>query len=383
MISLFSLTFVALSATCVALSVVNRNLLIPESGASDSVDAMQIDKVKRLQTKYLLAFYLMMMGDWLQGPSTYPMYRGHGLDLVSIGRLFVVGYLSAAAMGPFVGTFCDRFGRKRASMMLCVTYSLCCLAIMSNNVFILALGRVMGGMSSSLIHSAPEAWLTNEHFSSGFSSSTLSTTFALATFGNGLVAIVTGLISDTVTHAQLEPGQAPRLEAPFYCAIFFFMASLAIIATTWSENYGNSASGDSTDAAAVASDTDFSLKLRQAVKTIWNNQAILATGMIQTLFETSMYVFVFLWGPVLESVTPGGKVPFGLVFSNLMLSLMIGSIAFRYMLENGYSGKDMARLQVTTASFCFLIPVFFRVCRFSRLLTFLESSHCIFMLPRV
>ncbi len=348
-----------LSALCIALSVVHRNLLIPESGASDSVDAMQMVKVKRLQTKYLLAFYLMMMGDWLQGPSTYPMYRGHGLDLVSIGRLFVVGYLSAAAMGPFVGTFCDRFGRKRASMMLCVTYSLCCLSIMSSNIFILALGRVMGGVSSSLIHSAPESWLTNEHFSSGFSSSTLSTTFALATFGNGLVAIITGLISDSVTHTRLLPGQAPRLEAPFYCAIAFFIASLAVIAATWSENYGNSTNADTDQASA--SDTDFKAKLKQAVKVIWNDKSILATGMIQTLFETSMYVFVFLWGPVLESVTPGGKVPFGLVFSNLMLSLMIGSIAFRYMLEHGYSGKDMARLQVTTASFCFLIPVFIRV----------------------
>ncbi|KAJ3341310.1 hypothetical protein HDU93_005280 [Gonapodya sp. JEL0774] len=286
---------------------------------------------------------LLVAGDWLQGPATYPMYRSHGLDKSTIGVLFVVGFLSGAASGPFVGTLVDKFGRKRGAIMLCVTYSLCSILIQYDSMPILMVGRFFGGVSTSLLHTAFEAWLTYEHFHRGFPAPALSTTFALSTLGNSIVAIVMGLVSDFVTNWRgdpdsLEPG------APFMVAVIAFGLCAAVVWSSWSENYGSGGGG----VAQGGAQTSSVQKFQEALKTIATDKAILATGLIQVLFETCMYVFVFLWSPVLEDLVT--DVPYGLVFACFMVAIMIGSVLFRWMLDRGWTGKDMAKLQMTLSS---------------------------------
>ena len=54
------------------------------------------------------------------------------------------------------------------------------------------------------------------------------------------------------------------------------------------------------------------------------DRAVLVLGLVQTAAETSMYIFVFLWTPVLD---PGAGAGAGLgwVFSCFMLAMMLGS----------------------------------------------------------
>lgn len=44
---------------------------------------------------------------------------------------------------------------------------------------------------------------------------------------------------------------------------------------------------------------------------------------MQSLFEASMYTFVFLWTPALSA--NGEKIPHGFIFANFMTSSMLGS----------------------------------------------------------
>jgi hypothetical protein len=50
---------------------------------------------------------------------------------------------------------------------------------------------------------------------------------------------------------------------------------------------------------------------------------ILLLGAIQSLFEASMYTFVFLWTPALSP--KGEPVPHGMVFACFMMACMLGS----------------------------------------------------------
>lgn len=74
-------------------------------------------------------------------------------------------------------------------MAFAVIYIVSCLTKLSSNFSVLMLGRLTGGVSTSLLFSVFEAWMVSHHYSRGFHQDLLSTTFAWATFGNGLVAI--------------------------------------------------------------------------------------------------------------------------------------------------------------------------------------------------
>ena len=54
------------------------------------------------------------------------------------------------------------------------------------------------------------------------------------------------------------------------------------------------------------------------------DRAVLVLGLVQTAAETSMYIFVFLWTPVLDP-GPGAGAGLGWVFSCFMLAMMLGS----------------------------------------------------------
>ena len=55
-------------------------------------------------------------------------------------------------------------GRKRASVMYCITYILSCMTKHSPQYKVLMLGRILGGIATSLLFSAFESWLVAEHF---------------------------------------------------------------------------------------------------------------------------------------------------------------------------------------------------------------------------
>lgn len=54
-------------------------------------------------------------------------------------------------------------GRKRACVTYCITYILSCITKHSSDYKVLMLGRVLGGIATSLICSSFESWLVAEH----------------------------------------------------------------------------------------------------------------------------------------------------------------------------------------------------------------------------
>lgn len=54
-------------------------------------------------------------------------------------------------------------GRKRACVTYCITYILSCITKHSPQYKVLMLGRILGGIATSLLFSAFESWLVAEH----------------------------------------------------------------------------------------------------------------------------------------------------------------------------------------------------------------------------
>ncbi|XP_003380349.1 major facilitator superfamily domain-containing protein 5 [Trichinella spiralis] len=226
--------------------------------------------------------------------------------------------------------------------------------IHSDDFWILLIGRFLGGIATSLLYSAFESWLE------GFEEPHLKAVFANVVLGNSIVAIVSGIIAQYAADVV-------GLVGPFDVSAVVLLIMVILVATTWSENYGNE---------------HWSLRdsVTQAVKIIANNKRVAYLGLVQSLFEGSMYTFVLEWTPVLTAAvlnSPDPKdrfLPHGLVFASFMICIMIGSSVFKLMANIHFP----VRCCIANVSSFSLLEQFVRVhglCRIRNLCRRVLASH--------
>lgn len=323
---------------------------------SRSTETVQVSaNFKKFQRNFLLVYLVMMMADWLQGPYVYALYAAYGFSHGDIAFLFIVGFGSSMVFGTFVGGLADRFGRKANCVVFGVLYSLCCLTKHSHDFSILLIGRVLGGISTSILMSAFETWMVHEHKKIGYPDEWLSHTFALMTFGNGIVAIVAGLAASMVAGAF-------NIRAPFDLSLLVLVCGTIIVLKTWEENYGDQFA------------TGFS-NFRDAWAVLVSNEKVALLGIIQSCFESAMFIFVFEWTPALESSLPeGSAIPHGLIFAIFMVCIMIGSNIFK-SLCNWQPVEHFARMVFGVSAVVLFCPVIVQS-HLVRLLAFCVFELC-------
>ncbi|KAL5715486.1 hypothetical protein ACHQM5_017297 [Ranunculus cassubicifolius] len=166
--------------------------------------------------------------------NVYVLYT-YGFGKGDIGRLCIAGFGSSMLFGTIVGSLADKTGRKRACVTYCITYILSCATKHSPQYKILMVGRILGGIATSLLFSSFESWLIAEHNKRNFEQQWLSITFSKAIFfGNGLVAILAGLFGNVLADTL---GFGPV--ASFDAAVVFLAIGMAIILSSWNENFGD------------------------------------------------------------------------------------------------------------------------------------------------
>jgi len=193
------------------------------------------------------------------------------------------------------------------------------------------LGRLAGGVATSLLFSVFESWAVSE-LNKRWKVSTLIQEHFFSTmwFVNFIVAIAAGLFSQALVSAAPEywPNQHPTLgdgkwyllgkTLPFDAAAMGLVLGWGIIWTQWKENFGTVDTGSESDAAN-----------RREWLTSW---PLWACGIIVACFEGAMFIFVFNWTP---AMTPAGHTPpHGLVFAMFMMCAMCGSCAVTLVQES-------------------------------------------------
>mmetsp|Transcript_5078 Transcript_5078/g.5204 ORF Transcript_5078/g.5204 Transcript_5078/m.5204 type:complete len:540 (-) Transcript_5078:70-1689(-) len=324
--SLFNGLFLSLAALALFGKVVTRS---KSSGSSE--ESAKPEGVKLLQAKFLVVFWLMRMADWLQGPYFYEVYSSKiinglpvSLDLVS--KIFLVGFATTGIFGPFIGRFVDTVGRKAGTLAYAALYAIGALSTRSAVLPLLILGRIAGGLGTSLLFSAPEAWLVGEHQKGGYDGKWLGQTFGWAYAGDSLVAITAGQLA-SLSAAKSGPS------GPFSLSLLFLALGSLITTLKWTENVAPQAVTESSD-GKDNNDSQSKPTIGDAWKVMKGDKRILLLGAVQSLFEGSMYIFVLQWPPAIKAAIQASKfgaaasIPFGTVFSCLMASCLLGSTAF-------------------------------------------------------
>lgn len=302
----------------------------------------------QFQRSYLLVYLLAMAGDWLQGPHVYALYDSYGMTTHQIEILFVAGFGSSMIFGTVVGSFADRYGRRANCILYGILYGLACVTKHFANFWILMVGRLLGGMATSILYSAFESWLIYEHNKRGFESDLLGNIFSLAVLGNSLVAIVAGLVAQKFADMF-------GFVAPFDVSMTVLGVMVIIIILSWPENYGDK-------------NSNLKKSFTTALSAIRTDHKILCLGLIQSLFEGSMYVFVLEWTPALTPVAKPadkvneeghrGAIPHGHIFAAFMVAIMIGSSIFK-LLSKYTSVESFMRFVLFVAALTLLTPVWF------------------------
>mmetsp|Transcript_36853 Transcript_36853/g.89506 ORF Transcript_36853/g.89506 Transcript_36853/m.89506 type:complete len:483 (-) Transcript_36853:49-1497(-) len=274
------------------------------------------DDFLAFRNKYILVYLVIMLADWMQGTHMYTLYLSYN---VNISALFLTGFLSGAFFAPFLGSAVDKFGRKNSCIVYCVLEIIINTLEHSTNFGILLLGRVLGGISTNLLFSAFESWMTTEHRKRGFPEEWLSRTYSAASIGNGTMAILAGVVSQVLEDQFGHIG-------PFQGAIALTVLALVLV-LPWEENYGETKHDDDDD---KNKDGDHALsdQFFEGWKVTLSNSSIWKIGLIQASSEGAMYTFVFMWVPTLLSMNPPGGLPTGCVFSAMMMAITIGGMVF-------------------------------------------------------
>ncbi|XWS38171.1 hypothetical protein CRYUN_Cryun19dG0107200 [Craigia yunnanensis] len=120
---------------------------------------------------------------------------------------------------------------------------------------------------------------------------------------------------------------------------------MIIILLSWTETYGD-----------PSESKDLLTQFRGAAAAIATDEKITFLGAIQSLFEGSMYTFVFLWTPALS---PNDEdIPHGFIFATFMLSSMLGSsIASRLLAHPSPKVESYMQIVFMTSSASLLLPV--------------------------
>lgn len=223
----------------------------------------------------LLSLLETSSNNW-QGPHIYAIYKYEkNLPEKIVAALYATGFAAGAVSASFAGSYADRFGRKKACLLYCGLYFLTCLSMLSENLTILFLGRVAGGVSTTLLFSVFEAWMISDYHERGlgtpvsspiltaykekaevqieeaeYASSSddgsgpalpLDSVFSTMATLSCVVAIVAGVFGDMLVSVS------GTRTWPFLAAMLCSVAAAGIISSTWVGNMLELAVNTSTD----------------------------------------------------------------------------------------------------------------------------------------
>lgn len=320
MLTIAYVTFVALAGVCVVLQLWSHLI------RRDAIAVGNNPQFLKFQRGYFAVYLVAMFADWLQGPYLYKLYSYYGFQEEQIATLYVFGFASTVIFGSWTPIAADQFGRKKLCIIFTILYSLACILKLSRSYGILIISRVLGGIATSVLFSAFEAWYVYEHLEThDFPKEWISITFAKASMLNGVMAVVAGITTNVVSEwCGLGP------VAPYVIAVPFLIFVGVIIFTHWNENYS-------------VKKVKFGKVCYEGLKTIASSEKIFMLGAIEALFESVIYTIIFLWTPILEPAAPS----LGIIFSSFMVCILIGQAIFQILSSKGIAAITM--LIVATA----------------------------------
>jgi MFS transporter, MFS domain-containing protein family, molybdate-anion transporter len=296
---------------------------------------------------HYFCFFLALLTTLFTGTHLYVLYESYGF---SVASLYCLGFFTGAVMSPITGPLVDKMGRRRAAMLYCALEIFINLLEQYPYLIGLVASRMIGGFTTNLLHSVFETWLDTEYRRRQFAKDKYEVIMRDSIIVSNLAAIVSGYLSHVLAARYGVVG-------PFRGAVACTAVALVVVATVWTENYGDDTStsnnkqmddnSDDDDESCTKDDSGNNSNekrkgmlefLVEAGDAFLADPRMLRVGIIQGLSSGALHIFIFLWAPMLIALSPNapkgswgldsnGKPAFGLIFGAFMGAGVFGGLA--------------------------------------------------------
>lgn len=296
--------------------------------------------LSKFRQSYLVVWSLAIISDWLQGPYVYALYKSYGYSNEVNAMLFIFGFGTSGICGTFIGQFADSKGRKKTALACAFCMMGTCAIKHVNNIYFLVIGRLLGGLATSMVFSVFDSWMVSEHtIRYKFPEAALSKTFGDMQFASSMCAVFAGLMAQAAANLYPLTKVHGSFYAGGYCSPFdvaLITAGLSAIAVSqvFTENYGSAAARTETMCQGLSRAFGY-----------LQNRPVWILGALSSIFESSMYLWVFIWTPAI-TIRGIPEPPYGLLFTSFMISCMIGAKLF------GIIGKVLDASQILLLALC-------------------------------
>jgi MFS transporter, MFS domain-containing protein family, molybdate-anion transporter len=279
----------------------------------------------------------------LTGTHLYVLYESYGY---SVASLYCLGFFTGGILSPVTGPMVDKMGRKKAAMLYCALEVFINMLEQYPHLAGLVVSRMIGGFTTNLLHSVFETWLDTEYRKRGFCKEKYEILMRDSIIVSNLSAIISGYLSHILAERYGVVG-------PFRGAVTCTAIALVVVASVWTENYGgrhqhqhhvvdeedDDCDSDDDDEDDVGFEEKGMIEfLMDATNAFKNDKKMLRVGIIQGLSSGCLFIFVFLWAPMLiqlAHIAPkgswgldsNGEPAFGLIFGAFMAAGVFGGIA--------------------------------------------------------
>ncbi|CAF1508998.1 unnamed protein product [Adineta steineri] len=296
---------------------------------------------KQLQFNYLIGFALAAAGNSLQSSYRYAIFDTYGLGRTTIERIFLCAHIATLTLGTLTSSLSDKYGRRTACILSAIFYTISCLSLNINVVWIFYIGSAARGIAHSLYNTNFEAWLVQDHHNSGLSTDSLKQILRNSFVVQSVIAIAVGFVCE-------YSADLLGYVAPFDIAVVIYVCMTIFILTRWTENYGDK---------EASSTTSFI----HAIQILRDDFRIVLVGLITAFFEVTIYVYAIEWTPALERAHIWAirePLPLGIIYSSFMFFNMLGTIVFKPLAKRFRVQSFLpVVIMVTVFSFCMLVIV--------------------------
>jgi MFS family permease len=277
---------------------------------------------RALRFKFLLASSVIKAAIWIKAPYTFALFnRVHGFTRSEVGLIEALGSVTSLVLSPLFGSLCDMYGRKK----FCVLYCLCtilhiCLRVTGDRT-LAYFASVVTGVCSVLIDTSFEPWViyeANTLFDDDPLGEKQKNSFLRELFSKqvNIDCLISIILTGVATYLYMRFD----IFYPFYVAIGLTIIALGIILFTWNEN-------NLRDNKTFELNQTFYVKLVSSWEHIIENKALLCLGTLEGFFKVSLFLFLFIWTPLLEETCKCLIHP-GAIFTCFMIARLIGSELF-------------------------------------------------------
>ena len=313
------------------------------------------------QRRYVVIYLLAVLGDWLQGPYLYRLYHYYEYIEHQVAVIYVSGLVSSAVSYLLISLIGKKYGRRNIVMVCCLLYALSCLFTAFSSYAVLLIGRCIAGLSNTLLFSTLEAWYVHEHLNTfDFPKEWIQVTFNHIAFGNGIMAVIAGLLADFFAR-WLKFGPV----SPFLIAVPVLITVSILVLLMWNENKQN----ESTE--GTSNFNEIKNMFKDGVKSLTPD--IFIVGISESLYESAIFVFVFIWTPAIggnvknpvkaNAITKQGlyisDIPLGVTFASFMVCFILGGIIYNNLAQRSKFKMSNLLLPISgTSAFLFFVCSF-------------------------